>query len=998
MGRLKESIKKYERGWLAALITLCLALIVAGGVSYVSSLRDGLTQQAIRNVLTVTEQQQQAFDNFITNDRERLHSFAEYYSQVEHSDTEEVLQTLTMFGSVEAVYSVICLDEGWFCSNSSYTMRQLTDEQLSTYLSFTGSGVRDAFDSLFTGTPRFGYYETFTFATGHRGLLQKSYDRTKVIETFSLSFYDDQGLAYVVDQDGDILLHSTSTIDSRVYDNIFDIVAGTHDSRNDTDALQRALASHETGSMIFDGDDGSYVYTHVPIQNVDGWSLVSVVPLSAITEETDQILMNSQRTIGLLFAILAAFMVLALLLRRTQQNMLEKDRELEHQEQLFDIFSTYLSRNTDNIYILLDVEGRQVEYASPNAERVLGVTAGQLMADMHSYKPTYVSEAQKELTVLKLGLKPGMELENIETEWSNPRTGEQKYLLESVYCTQLQGRDKLVVYISDRTQEQKDKDVLQEALKMAREANHAKSAFLGNISHDIRTPMNAIMGLVALLRNDAGNEQLVLEYTARIDAASQHLLGLINDVLDMNKIESGSATLNIGPLNLADIINELNTIIRPQAKARNQVFEIFVSSLSHEQLLGDKVRINQILLNILSNAVKYTPEEGRIQLLAEELPQVIDGYCRIRFVVCDNGQGMSEDYLSVIFDPFTREQTATISKIQGTGLGMAITKSLVDLMGGDIKVDSKPGAGTTFTVELELRIQDQEDDESRFWAEHRIRRIIVADDDVELCAGVTAAMARVGVTADYATNGASAIQMIRTAQERGQPYNLFLLDWKMPGMDGLETARLLLDSYQGSLPILLLTAYDWDEIEAEAREIGVNHFMSKPFFMSNFKEAVSRIMGARPSSPDDDVVRGMHILVVDDIEVNRMILVKILNTLGAECDTAENGRQALEKFQQAPPGSIDLIFMDIQMPVMDGYDATRAIRAGTHPEAKSIPIIAMTANAFVDDVRDALDAGMDAHVAKPIQLDKLKAAVRQVLDDKEAQEIDAQVAQERKES
>ena len=994
MGRLKESIKKYERGWLAALIVLCLALIVAGGVSYVSSLREGLTQQAIGNVLTVTEQQQQAFDNFIANDRERLHSFAEYYSQVEHSSPAEVLQTLTMFGSVDAVYSVICLDEGWFCSNSAYSLRQLTDEQLDTYLAFTGSGVRDAFDSLFTGTPRFGYYEAFTFATGHRGLLQKSYDRTKVIETFSLSFYDDRGQAYVVDQDGDILLHSTGMIDGRAYSNIFDIVAGGHDDHNDIGAFQRALAGRETGSMVFDGGDGSYVYTYVPIQSVDGWSLVSVVPLSAITEEADQILMNSRRTIGLLFAILAAFMVLALLLRRTRQNMLEKDLEIRDQEQLFDTFATYLSRNTSSVYMLLDQRTLTVEYVSPNIERVLGLTTEQITGNLRIFTPEYTGDDGRSIHELK----PGMELESINANWTDPRSGELKYLLESVYCTEMQDGPKLVVYIADRTHERKSQDALKEALDIAQVANQAKSAFLGNISHDIRTPMNAIMGLVALLRNDAGNEQLVLEYTDRIDAASQHLLGLINDVLDMNKIESGSATLNIGPLNLADIINELNTIIRPQAKARNQVFEIFVSSLSHEQLLGDKVRINQILLNILSNAVKYTPEEGRIQLLAEELNQVIDGYCRIRFVVCDNGQGMSEDYLNVIFDPFTREQTATISKIQGTGLGMAITKSLVDLMGGDIKVDSKPGAGTTFTVELELRVQEQEDDESRFWTEHNIRRIIVADDDVELCAGVAAAMARVGVTADYATNGASAIQMIRAAQGRGQPYDLFLLDWKMPGMDGLETARLLLDSYQGSLPILLLTAYDWDEIEAEAREIGVNHFMAKPFFMSNFKEAVSRIVGARPSSPDDDVVRGMHILVVDDIEVNRMILVKILNTLGAECDTAENGRQALEKFQQAPPGSIDLIFMDIQMPVMDGYDATRAIRAGTHPEAKSIPIIAMTANAFVDDVRDALDAGMDAHVAKPIQLDKLKAAVRQVLDDKEAQEIDAQVAQERKES
>ena len=532
--------------------------------------------------------------------------------------------------------------------------------------------------------------------------------------------------------------------------------------------------------------------------------------------------------------------------------------------------------------------------------------------------------------------------------------------------------------------EQKQKAALEDALHMAQAANEAKTAFLSSMSHDIRTPMNAIIGFLTLMRDEADHPEAVREYIERIDSASQHLLSLINDVLDMNKIESGSTTLSLAEMDLADVIAEINSIIQPQAKAKNQNFEIFVSHLNFEHLLGDKMRINQILINLLSNSVKYTPENGTVEMRVEELPQVMSNYSRIRFTVRDNGLGMSEDYLKVIFDPFTREDTKVTHEIQGTGLGMAITKRLVDLMGGSIKVDSKLGEGSTFVVELELHIREQEND-PRFWADHRIARIIVVDDDEEVCRNVVKTMAVVGVSTDYATGGEEAVRMVRGAQEAGKPYDLILLDWKMPGLNGLETARLIRED--SKIPILLLTSYDWREIEQEAMEIGVNHFMPKPFFMSTFKEAVRLMLGRAKEAErqEADVVKGMHILVVDDIEVNRIILVKILTTLGAECDTASNGQEAVEKFMDAPSG-YDLILMDVQMPGMNGYEATRAIRASDHPSAKAIPIIAMTANAFVDDVRDAIDSGMDAHIAKPVQVDKLKATVQQVLDSRAAAE------------
>jgi len=530
--------------------------------------------------------------------------------------------------------------------------------------------------------------------------------------------------------------------------------------------------------------------------------------------------------------------------------------------------------------------------------------------------------------------------------------------------------------------EQEQKEILKDALHMAQAASEAKTSFLSSVSHDIRTPMNAIIGFLALMKDEAENPDMVRQYIQRIDAASKHLLGLINDVLDMNKIESGSTTLNLAEMNLAEVIEEINTIIRPQAKAKNQTFDIFASHLNFEHLVGDKMRINQILINLLSNSVKYTPENGHIEMRVEELPQVVNNYSRIRFTVSDNGRGMSEDYLKVIFDPFTREETKASREIQGTGLGMAITKNLVDLMGGAIHVESRLGEGSTFTVELELHIQEKEDDPG-FWNEHKVSRMIVTDDDEEVCHGIVRAMSRAGVETDYATDGETAVRMMREHREAGNPYDLILLDWKMPALDGLETARLIRKNYSEKIPILLLTAYDWSDIEAEAVEIGIDHFLPKPFFMSTFKGAVRRIMDGHRNNEvggQSDVVRDKHILVVDDVEINRIILVEILSALGAVCDEAENGQEAVETFEKSQPGDYDLILMDVQMPVMDGYAASRAIRSSSHPSAQTVPIIAITANAFVDDVRDAIDSGMDAHIAKPIQVDNMKSTIQQVLE------------------
>ncbi len=987
MNRTKR-VKKKRYSVINVLIGVCIVIILFGGIGYLYMLRSNLMDQAVADVMDMTRQQQQAFHTFISSDRERLHSFAVYFSQTDSRDTMEINEKLKAFSKVNANYSIINLETGTYYNNKSDQAYQMQGEELETYRSLTGSNVRDPYKGLYSGETAFGYYERFEFSDGVAGMLQKSYVCTKVSEEFSLSFYGGQGRGYVVNSEGDILLRSESKNNEYSYDNIFDIVLS--DERRNREDLSDTLQNWEEGTILFEGERGKYIYTYVPVENVEGWYLVSVVPFSAVMNEANEIIRNSQVTVVLMVAAMIFVLCFLLLNWKNQREIREKEREIEYNKQQFDIFSTYLANNTDNVYVMMNVREHRVEYVSPNVERVLGVLAEQIFENVEAIGHTWYYDGKKiEFEDLDK-LKPGSSITGVMSERIHMKTGERRWFRESIYSTMLQGERKIIFYLSDRTSERKTQDRLTQALEMAQVANKAKSAFLGNVSHDIRTPMNAITGLVSLLENEADNPERVLEYTHQIDAASRHLLGLINDVLDMNKIEGGNATLNITDIDISDIIEELNVIIRPQSRAKNQSFRIFATPFDYENLLGDKLRISQVLINILSNAVKYTPENGSIEMYVNELTGVAEGYSRVEFVIRDNGQGMSKEYLEVIFDPFTREQNLAASEIQGTGLGMAITKNLVDLMGGTIEVESELGAGSIFRLQLDLRICEASEKDPSFWEKYNIRRMIVADDDEYVCRNIAQAMKCTGVEVSYTTNGMQAIAMLRGARKKGENYDLMLLDWKMPDFDGLQTVKLLHKDDSEHIPVIIFTSYDWSEIEEEALKAGVNHFLTKPFFMHSFKEAVAQALGGgkdehsiMPGEKEKGTFEGKHILVVDDIEINQMILVKLLESMGAAvCDVAENGQVAVDMFESSLPGEYDVIFMDVQMPVLDGYGATRAIRAGSHPSAKSVPIIAMTANAFVDDIRDAIESGMDAHVSKPVVVEQLKAAFREVMERK----------------
>jgi len=557
------------------------------------------------------------------------------------------------------------------------------------------------------------------------------------------------------------------------------------------------------------------------------------------------------------------------------------------------------------------------------------------------------------------------------------KTCEVRFFKELLRHCSLEDREQFILMLSDRTQERQMYEMLGEALQTAKVANEAKSSFLANMSHDIRTPMNAIVGFSSLLSRDADKPEKVREYTQKIASSSQHLLGLINDILDMSKIESGKTSLNIAEFSLPELLDELQTMMLPQARAKDQRFEVTTGTGLPEYLLGDKLRLSQVLINLLSNAVKYTGQGGEVRLAVQGLPQNADSRAHLRFTVSDNGFGMSEAFLATIFDPFAREVTDETREIQGTGLGMAITKNIVDLMGGTIAVESEPGAGSTFTLEVSFVLGHREQD-SGFWLRRGITRMLAADDDEDVLLDIRTLMSGTEVEITTSASGDEALSLVQDACERGEPFHVILLDWRMPGLETAEVVRRIRRTAGEQVPLLVLTSCDFEDIAEEASAAGVNAFLPKPFFLSSFQRAVGQIIGDAPAEePQEEAfsLEGLRVLAAEDNELNAEILMELLDTEGVICEVAPNGQAALERFLHSTPGEFDMIFMDVQMPVMNGYEATAAIRASGHPGADTIPIIAMTANAFEEDVQAALASGMSAHTAKPIDMERLKAVV-----------------------
>lgn len=538
----------------------------------------------------------------------------------------------------------------------------------------------------------------------------------------------------------------------------------------------------------------------------------------------------------------------------------------------------------------------------------------------------------------------------------------------------------LVIFILYYRLSQQQMEELERARKEATKANKAKSEFLSSMSHDIRTPMNGIVGMTAIATANIDNVERVKDCLAKITLSSKHLLGLINDVLDMSKIESGKLTLNMSQISLRDTMDSIVNIVQPQVKSRQQHFDIFIQNIMTEEVHCDSVRLNQVLINLLSNALKFTPEGGSIKVfLAQEASPLGDSYVRCHFRVKDNGIGMTKEFQEKIFDTFTREEKVQVNKIEGTGLGMAITKAIVEAMKGTIDLQSAPGEGSEFHITLDLEKADTKEKDMTLppW------RVLVVDNNEDLCLSAVSSLKEMGINAHWAVDGKKALEMVRKCHEETKDYEVVLLDWKMPEMDGLHTAREMRKLLGQKVPILIISAYDWSEIEDQAKEVGVQGFIAKPLFKSNLYLGLRRYMLDSVDEEDHEDMQtqkfvGKKILLAEDNDLNWEIAEDLLSEVGFELERAENGQICVEKFEQSPVGFYDVILMDIRMPVMNGYDAAKTIRALSREDA-NLPIIAMTADAFSDDIQRCLDCGMNEHVAKPIDVNRLTQLLKKYL-------------------
>ena len=679
-----------------------------------------------------------------------------------------------------------------------------------------------------------GSYQGFDYEA-----IAVTYNNRDLVDSLKISAFEGYGSTFAVLPDGRVVLDSSSA-DMRGVHNILAMLKNSAGfTAEQVDALQDSFAAGESGNLEFSINGVSYymVYGSASFQN---WTILGIAPKSVVNANMNRLQYTTMAVMSGTTGMLAVAALL-LVVQSNRQKLRKKDQQLLAREELF----SNLSRNVDDVFLMIDTETRKVEYVSPNVQRILGLSPEAVQEDLYVLYPAGDDSGASRLENL-MQMEQGVQQE-WEREFVNQETGEPRYIHVTGFINDVQGARKCIVDLSDRTGEHQTTLAVEAALEVAEKASKAKTDFLSNMSHDIRTPMNAIIGITTLMKNELHQPEKLAEHLGKLETSGRLLLGIINDILDMSRIESGKTTLNIEKTNLPQQVSQLDSIIRQQASQRRQTFTV-ENHVQHENVLADPNRLNQVLMNILSNAVKYTPQGGHIRLDVEELTHT-EHYAKYRFVVQDDGIGMSEAYQKTLFEPFTREEKSGTNRVQGTGLGMAITKSIVDLMGGTIHVESAPGKGSRFEVVLELPI------------------------DAEA--------------------------------------------------DKVQTASALPEE----------------------------------------DEAVSPLSG-------------MKFLCAEDNAINAEILEMLLETKGASCTICSNGQEIVDAFASVKPGEYDMILMDVQMPVMDGLEATRRIRNGENPLGRTIPILAMTANAFLEDMQKSKEAGMDEHLSKPVDIAALEQTVK----------------------
>ena len=954
-------------------VLLCLILI--GFFVYLHTTRNMTVERNANYIADAATQTAKRIDDLLVGAENSISAIAHMYERSLDPSRAEVETLDELTESTVFDYIGFVNAEGIYTDNLG-RQADVSDRHYVQDGLRGNSGMDMIFNGRVSGEDLVIFYAPLWLDGEVAGVLTGRYRQQQMRDIITSYYFGEPANTYLCLSDGTVIASSVEEKPENILDTL---------NRNDgadqkaVDILTNALMTGGSSSFTYTNSRGSSVAYVTKLPHSD-WMLLQVFPMQVTNEMLSE--SSSAATCLLLWLVILSALYILLLLLESHKEKAQLTSEKQQMREIVDstsrLFSRFILADLEHdTYTILTNDDVSAEEQLPDKgaysdlcdswnDRVLDEEAAE--DDKEQFSVRFIQEHLTESI-------PYLQYEK------RVREDGIRWKQISVLCLKRKGEvpASVLLAVQDVTElkemEQRSRAAMEDAYQSAQAANDAKRTFLFDMSHDMRTPMNAIIGLSGLLDRDAGDPERVRAYSRKINASGQHLLALINEVLDMSKIESGKTSLNLSPFFLSELVEELTAIFQPQAQEKEQTLQIRVFGVMQDHLIGDKLRLSEILSNLLSNAVKYTAEGGHLALTVHGLRQTTQGYVHLLFEVTDNGIGMSPEFVQHIFEPFSRESNSTLSGIQGAGLGMTITKSLVDLMGGTISVESVQGRGSTFRVELELRPAEG-DDEPGFWKKHSISKVLILGPDESICRSIQSLMASTGVELQYASDSRRAMDLAA-----GTAFDLILLDRTLTGMDGLEAIRCI-RAQSGKLPTLLLIDNDWLTVEEDARSAGASGFLPAPFAMSTLRKVVSECLCQPETQPPDHKVlglEGLRLLVAEDNDINAEILMELLDMEGVTCERAVNGREIVSLFQSKPVGYYDGVLMDIQMPEMNGYEAARAIRSLDRSDAADIPIVAMTANAFAEDVQKSLEAGMNAHVAKPVDLEILKGVLSKLV-------------------
>ena len=977
--RKKKQFMKKRLGVFAAAIVLIIGVSMVG-IQYTRFVSKTVYQESTSHLTEIFHQSNKALNELVNKNLTYLHMWSAYLQKAstekEICDYINKVQEETGFSgfyflSFDGNYKTITGETGYLGLQGNLDDKITQRNDIIMNAALPGKS-----QMLVFACPEVnGIYQGFEYDA-----IAVAYDNSDIVKVLDISAFQGNAGGYVVHSDGRVVIDHAPESWKTAYNFIAVLRDHSGLSEDEIMAFSEELKQGHTGAMLVNLEGRNYYLIYEKV-NIQDWELLGIVPADIVNASMNELQFSTLIIVGALLFSIAAF-IIVMILRKNRLNIKSKNTQILYRDEMFKKLSMYV----DDVFLMVDAKTARVDYVSPNVEKLLGITVKQIKENIYVLGKLHPQDTEGQRSKHLKGL-----LVNEQREWDfeyvHKKTGEQRWFHIIAMGSEIEKKQKCIIVMSDRTADRKMNQALSDAVSAAETANRAKSTFLSNMSHDIRTPMNAIIGFTTLAVSNIENKEKVRDYLGKILASSNHLLSLINDILDMSRIESGKIHLEETKVNLSDLLHDLKTIISGQIHAKQLELYMDAMDVTDEDIYCDKTRLNQVLLNLLSNAIKFTPAGGTVSVRLRQFPSTQKDCAQYEIRVKDNGIGMSQEFAQKIFDPFERERTSTVSKIQGTGLGMAISKNIVNMMGGTIEIKTQKNKGTEFIIRLMFRIQSEK---------HRVEKIteleglkaLVVDDDFNTCDSVTKMLVKVGMRSEWTLSGKEAVLRAKQSIELGDAFHAYIIDWRLPDMNGIEVTRQI-RSLGDDTPIIILTAYDWSEIEVEAKAAGVTAFCAKPMFMSDLRETLMTALGQKKEQNNDDVLpeadfnfKNKHILLVEDNELNSEIATEILTEYGFIVDTAENGAEALEKVSTSKPGTYDLVLMDVQMPVMNGYEATKCIRKLKDPALANISILAMTANAFDEDRKKALESGMDGFLSKPIVIKELVQALKNKFTDR----------------